>query len=676
MITEVPAADGSPRKITPREKREQMPGRCLLISGSWGQKLFQNGKKGQGALCLTSAMPAAGCLRRMWLLCFVAAPWPTQPEKIFHSRDHSDLEESTLHQAGPITDLRSAQLFLSKYGWTEESSGGLASSSDIVGPSPADKPPVELQALPRFQEAPSFPRRRGKFLARPGGDLGLVQAIAKFQSFSRLPVTGQLDEATLAAMNQPRCGVPDRQLPQKPAPLPVIPDPGLEQKDRGRWTGPGFKGRMKRFLQTLWPQQEPRHPSTPALRAFSKRLLRWRLVREGYSSQLSIEEQRFIFSLAFRMWSEVTPLKFKEDRLSPAAHIDIKLGFGRGRHLGCSRAFDGSGQEFAHAWHFGDIHFDDDEHFTSPTSDNGISLLKVAVHEIGHVLGLPHMDRMGSIMQPNYIPQETGFELDWADRKAIQKLYGSCEGPFDTAFDWIRKEKTLQGELVVSFSTYFFRSGWYWLYENRHNRTRYGDPILTPIGWHGIPSRDIDAYVHIWTWRRDERYFFKGNHYWRYDGDNDRAFTKDERGKSYPQLISEGFPGIPSPLDTAFYDRRTQFIYFFRESLVFAFDVDRRQVVNSYPKSMVDAFPPVAPLNHPFRNIDSAYFSYAHNAIFFFKGNAYWRVVNDKDRQQNSSLSLNTLFPKKYISEKWFDICDVHPSTLKMKEQNADRNII
>lgn len=48
-----------------------------------------------------------------------------------------------------------------------------------------------------------------------------------------------------------------------------------------------------------------------------------------------------------------------------------------GRHLGCPRVFDGSGQEFAHAWHLGEIHFDDDEHFTPLSSDTGISLLKV-----------------------------------------------------------------------------------------------------------------------------------------------------------------------------------------------------------------------------------------------------------------------------------------------------------
>ncbi|XP_043836164.1 matrix metalloproteinase-21 [Dromiciops gliroides] len=631
-------------------------------------------------------MRAAAYLPGTWLLCFLTAPWPAQPEKSFHNRDHSDIEESVLNQAEPVIDLHSAQAFLSKYGWTEGSGGGMPSSSAGPGPGTADEPPAE---------AISMPRPRGQLLAGLGGDPGLTKAIAKFQSFSRLPVTGRLDRATLAAMNQPRCGVPDRQL------LPRA-DPGAGQRDGASPSitptagsaGPRSRVRRKRFLGTAppsarawaWapsaPQQlgrrgpEPSPSRAPGPRAFSRRLLRWRLVGEGYSSQLSIEEQRFIFSLAFRMWSEVTPLKFKEDRLSPASRIDIKLGFGRGRHLGCNRAFDGSGQEFAHAWHFGDIHFDDDEHFTSPTSDNGISLLKVAVHEIGHVLGLPHLDRTGSIMQPNYIPQETVFELDWADRKAIQNLYGSCEGPFDTAFDWIRKERTHHGELVVSFRTYFFRSGWYWLYENRHNRTRYGDPILTPIGWHGIPSHDIDAYVHIWTWRRDERYFFKGHHYWRYDSDSDRADTKDERGKSYPQLISEGFPGIPSPLDTAFYDRRTRLIYFFRGSSVFAFDVDRHQVASSYPKRMVDTFPPVAPPDHPFRDIDAAYFSYAHSAIFFLKGNAYWKVVNDKDRQQNSSLAFNALLPKRYISQQWFDICDVHPSTLKMKVENAEGSTV
>ena len=42
-------------------------------------------------------------------------------------------------------------------------------------------------------------------------------------------------------------------------------------------------------------------------------------------------------------------------------------------------------------------------------------------------------------MQPNYIPQEPAFELDWSDRKAIQKLYGktAAEGMPELAEDTV-----------------------------------------------------------------------------------------------------------------------------------------------------------------------------------------------------------------------------------------------
>ncbi|XP_025253322.1 matrix metalloproteinase-21 [Theropithecus gelada] len=569
-------------------------------------------------------MLAASIFRPTLLLCWLAAPWSAQPESLFHSRDRSDLEPSPLRQAKPIADLHAAQRFLSRYGWS-----GLRAA---WGPSPEGPPETPEGAA-------------------------LAAAVRRFQQANALPASGELDAATLAAMNRPRCGVPDT---RPPPPVAASSPPGPPPRARSRRSPRAPLS----VSQRGW--QPPGSADGGAARAFSKRTLSWRLLGEALSSQLSAAEQRRIVALAFRMWSEVTPLDFREDLAAPGAAVDIKLGFGRGRHLGCPRAFDGSGQEFAHAWRLGDIHFDDDEHFTPPTSDMGISLLKVAVHEIGHVLGLPHTYRTGSIMQPNYIPQEPAFELDWSDRKAIQKLYGSCEGSFDTAFDWIRKERNQYGEVMVRFSTYFFRNSWYWLYENRNNRTRYGDPIEILTGWHGIPTYNIDAFVHIWTWKRDERYFFRGKQYWRYDSDKDQALTEDEQGKSYPKLISEGFPGIPSPLDTAFYDRRQKLIYFFKESLVFAFDVNRNRVLNSYPKKITEVFPAIIPQNHPFRNIDSAYYSYAYNSIFFFKGNAYWKVVNDKDKQQNSWLPANGLFPKKLISEKWFDVCDVHISTLNM----------
>lgn len=110
------------------------------------------------------------------------------------------------------------------------------------------------------------------------------------------------------------------------------------------------------------------------------------------------------------------------------------------------------------------------------------------------------------------------FQTMSADAYSDKRLHsffslspGSCKGSFDTVFDWIRKERNQYGEVRVRFNTYFFRNSWYWLYENRNNRTRYGDPLQILTGWRGIPTQSIDAYVHVWSWGKDERYFFKGN---------------------------------------------------------------------------------------------------------------------------------------------------------------------
>lgn len=90
--------------------------------------------------------------------------------------------------------------------------------------------------------------------------------------------------------------------------------------------------RRKRHLATLVSKNRHRRDlSETGYMAFSKRVLKWRLIGEGYSSQLSIEDQRYIFRMAFRMWSEVCPLEFVEDTHSPLEDVDIKLGFGTGR---------------------------------------------------------------------------------------------------------------------------------------------------------------------------------------------------------------------------------------------------------------------------------------------------------------------------------------------------------
>lgn len=90
--------------------------------------------------------------------------------------------------------------------------------------------------------------------------------------------------------------------------------------------------------------------------------------------------------------------------------------------------------------------------------------------------------------------------------------------------------------MTARFSTYFFRRSWYWLYENRNNRTRYGDPIPILTGWHGVPAQDMDAFVHVWTWGRDERYFFKGRGPRAARFSVNRCFQNKGRGPSLRKL--------------------------------------------------------------------------------------------------------------------------------------------
>ncbi|XP_034426896.1 matrix metallopeptidase-21 [Hippoglossus hippoglossus] len=674
-------------------------------------------------------------------------------EKLFHSRDHSDVQTLSSHQAEVITDTYTAEVFLSRYGFMkpvnweeiqfEESHANF--NDDLLD---------ELQAT--IQEGSSGPQSRDDPQKgdednhkRPTESEAFISALKEFQKLSGLPVTGLFDETTKLAMNKPRCGVPDMEVdlnaPEaaengSTSDIEMSPGDAFNDTDSNSTETSGTSDasfaaansseddllnfndtervpsgissdtsmnytqesnlftdtsltnssdhliidsqgvnisvntrqseavrRRKRHLAALVSKHRRRRDvSETGYMAFSKKVLRWRLIGEGYSSQLSVEEQRYIFRLAFRMWSEVSPLEFVEDTRSPLEDVDIRLGFGTGRHLGCNQRFDGTGQEFAHAWFLGDIHFDDDEHFTGPNAGSGISLLKVAVHEIGHVLGLPHIYRPGSIMQPSYLPHESGFEMDWTDRKAIQHLYGACRGQFNTVFDWIRKEKTPYGEVAIRFNTYFMRDGWYWLYENRTNRTRYGDPVALQAGWRGIPVDGIDACVHVWSRRRDAVYFFKGTRFWRYDSENDKVFRQDPEGHRYPRLISEGFPGVSGPIDSAFYDRRDSHIYFFKNTLVYAFSVEANSLARGFPRNIREVFPAVVSGDHPDGNIDAAYFSYTHNAVFLLKGSRFWQVVGSRHRWRRPSLPRNGLLPHKEVDGHWFDICNVHPTALKL----------
>lgn len=76
----------------------------------------------------------------------------------------------------------------------------------------------------------------------------------------------------------------------------------------------------------------------------------------------------------------------------------------------------------------GDMHFDDDELWgenieeTYPDNPDMTDFLAVAVHEIGHALGLSHSPVKSSVMYPYYQPQPVD-ELGLDDIKGMRELY-------------------------------------------------------------------------------------------------------------------------------------------------------------------------------------------------------------------------------------------------------------
>lgn len=94
--------------------------------------------------------------------------------------------------------------------------------------------------------------------------------------------------------------------------------------------------------------------------------------------------------------------------------------------------------------------------------------------------------------------------------------------------------------------------------------------------------------------------------------------------------------------------------------------MEANNLARGFPKNIRDVFPPVVNTDHPDGNIDAAYFSYTHNAIFLLKGIRFWQVVGSRDRWRRPFLPRNGLLPHKEVDQHWFDICNVHPTALKL----------
>ncbi|CAM8893862.1 unnamed protein product [Rhodiola kirilowii] len=227
-------------------------------------------------------------------------------------------------------------------------------------------------------------------------DSSLEAAIKAYQLNYRLTPTGVLDKETVKQMMVPRCGFPDT---------------------------------VNRTVQlvsgmTTTTKKHPGSLRTVSHYSFFRDKPRWPLAQTNlrYAFLPSVPDwaKQPIFN-AFGQWDAGSRFTFQH--VTDVNQANLRIGFFNGDH-GDGFSFDGPGGTVAHAFAptIGRMHFDAAERWSRDPTPDAMHLETVAVHEIGHLLGLYHSQVPEAVMFAVIYPGVNKL-LHEDDRAGVRALY-------------------------------------------------------------------------------------------------------------------------------------------------------------------------------------------------------------------------------------------------------------
>ena len=280
-------------------------------------------------------------------------------------------------------------------------------------------------------------------------------------------------------------------------------------------------------------------------------------------------------------------------------------------------------------WHYGgDVHFDDDEewHFEDDDSKHrGTSFFAVALHELGHSIGLGHSSVKGSIMFPWYSSHSRqNYEIPEDDKLGIKEIYGhfSRWGPNSVnprPTTRITSTTTRQPRPRPESPQYPRQRPESPQYpaqrpdspqypRPRPDSPQYPSPTLPPSEVEpDTCNTSYDAIAMI----RSEMFVFKGKFMWRVKNGIVMA--------GYPSKIKNLWRGLPESLtrvDAAFENNSQRKIWFFLGKKMYVYESSTLITVSALTDLGLPAY---------VKKVD-AIFTWGHNnRTFIFAGDEYWR---------------------------------------------------